>query len=101
MHKARFNSRMGIGWVDLESQEDYYSYFLCCSLREELSSVPRNNAESKFEPRLSGLSIRRTIAGAVSAGRSPLQVPSDDGQLITTDIGYWILGVGYPMDRDT
>ena len=33
-----------------------------------LECVPRNNAESKFKPRLSGLSIRRTIAGAVSAG---------------------------------
>ena len=61
---------------------------ICVRSSRERECVPRNNAESKFKPRLSGLSIRRTIAGAVSAGRSPLQVPSDDGQLITTDIEY-------------
>lgn len=36
------------------------------------------NAESKYKPRLSGPSIRRTIAGSCQCSRSPLQVPSDN-----------------------
>ena len=71
MQEARFNSR----W-----RQDIESQVVCEKLR-----VPRMPSR-EGTPRLSGPSIRRTIAGAVSGSRSPLQVPSDEGAVMLIKI---------------
>lgn len=45
------------------------------------SAVPRMPSRLKREPRLSGPSITRTIAGSCQRSRSPLQVLSDGAVL--------------------